>query len=78
MIAGDHTANRRKEKLRQNRVRSIRLLTNSPQKVQGLQAAGILISGTQPLTVDPGTNERLRRRYVEKIQQGHRIPPEYT
>jgi GTP cyclohydrolase II len=59
-------------------VRSIRLLTNSPQKVQSLQEAGIHISGTHPLMVDPGTNERLRRRYAEKIQQGHRIPPEYT
>jgi GTP cyclohydrolase II len=59
-------------------VRSIRLLTNNPQKVEGLRAAGILIAGTQPLAVDPGTNERLRRRYAEKMQQGHRIPSEYT
>jgi GTP cyclohydrolase II len=66
------------EILQDLKVRSIRLLTNSPQKVQSLQAAGIHISGTHPLTVDPGTNERLRRRYAEKIQQGHRIPPEYT
>jgi GTP cyclohydrolase II len=66
------------EILRDLEVHSIRLLTNSPQKVEHLQAAGILISGTQPLTVDPRTNERLRRRYAEKIQQGHRIPPEYT
>jgi GTP cyclohydrolase II len=66
------------EILRDLQVRSIRLLTNSPQKVEGLQAAGIHISGTHPLTVDPGTNERLRRRYAEKIQQGHRIPSEYT
>jgi hypothetical protein len=28
--------------------------------------------------VDPGANERLRRRYAEKVQQGHRIPSEYT
>jgi GTP cyclohydrolase II len=66
------------EILRDLRVHSIRLLTNSPQKVQCLQAAGIHISGTHPLTVDPGTNELLRRRYAEKIQQGHRIPSEYT
>jgi GTP cyclohydrolase II len=66
------------EILRDLRIHSIRLLTNSPQKVEHLQAAGILISGTQPLTVDPGTNERLRRRYAEKIQQGHRIPSAYT
>jgi GTP cyclohydrolase II len=66
------------EILRDLEVHSIRLLTNSPQKVEHLQAAGSLISGTQPLTVDPGTNERLRRRYAKKIQQGHRIPLEYT
>jgi GTP cyclohydrolase II len=64
--------------LRDLGVRSIRLLTNSPQKVGALQAAGIPVAGTYPLAVDPGANERLRRRYAEKVQQGHRIPPEYT
>jgi GTP cyclohydrolase II len=66
------------EILRDLRVDSITLLTNSPQKVEGLQAAGIHISGTHPLVVDPGTNERLRRRYAEKMQQGHDIPLAYT
>ena len=66
------------EILRDLEVHSIRLLTNSPQKVEDLRAAGILISGTHPLAVDPGTNVRLRRRYAEKMQQGHHIPPEYT
>jgi GTP cyclohydrolase II len=64
--------------LRDLGVRSIRLLTNSPQKVESLQAAGISIVGTHPLAVDPGTNERLRRLYADKMQQGHRIPSEYT
>jgi GTP cyclohydrolase II len=59
-------------------VHSITLLTNSPQKVECLQAAGIHISGTHALAVDPGANERLRRRYAEKIEEGHRIPSEYT
>jgi GTP cyclohydrolase II len=66
------------EILRDLGVRSIRLLTNSPQKVEALQAAGIPIAGTHPLVVDPEANERLRRRYAEKLQQGHRIPSEYT
>jgi GTP cyclohydrolase II len=66
------------EILRDLGVRSIRLLTNNPEKSEGLQAAGIPIAGTHPLAVDPGTNERLRRRYAEKRQQGHRIPSEYT
>jgi GTP cyclohydrolase II len=64
--------------LRDLEVDSITLLTNNPQKVEGLQAAGIHISGTHPLVVDPGTNERLRRRYAEKRQQGHDIPFAYT
>jgi GTP cyclohydrolase II len=66
------------EILRDLGVRSIRLLTNNPEKSEGLQAEGIAIAGTQALTVDPGTNARLRRRYLEKRQQGHRIPSEYT
>jgi GTP cyclohydrolase II len=63
--------------LRDLGVRSIRLLTNSPRKVEGLRAAGIPVAGTHPLAVDPGANARLRRRYAEKAQQGHRIPSEY-
>ena len=35
-------------------IKSVRLLTNSPQKIAGLQAAGINIVGTQPLLLDPG------------------------
>jgi GTP cyclohydrolase II len=64
--------------LRDLAVRSITLLTNSPHKVESLQAAGIRISGTHPLVVDPGTNARLRQRYADKRQQGHHIPPAYT
>ncbi len=66
------------EILRDLGVHSITLLTNNPQKVEGLQAAGIHIVGTHSLAVDPGTNERLRRRYAEKRQQGHHIPSAYT
>jgi GTP cyclohydrolase II len=66
------------EILRDLRVDSITLLTNNPQKVEGLRVAGIPIAGTHPLAVDPGTNERLRRRYAEKRPQGHHIPSAYT
>jgi GTP cyclohydrolase II len=66
------------EILRDLAVRSIKLLTNSPHKVESLQAAGIQISGTHPLVVDPGTNARLRQRYADKSQQGHHIPPACT
>jgi GTP cyclohydrolase II len=54
-------------------ITSIQLMTNSPQKVAGLQAAGINIVGTQPLVLDPGANERLRRNYEDKITRGYRI-----
>jgi GTP cyclohydrolase II len=64
--------------LRDLGVRSIRLLTNSPQKVEALQAAGIPVAGTHPVAVDPGANAWLRQRYAEKAQQGHRIPSAYT
>jgi GTP cyclohydrolase II len=64
--------------LRDLGVRSVRLLTNSSRKVEGLQAAGIPIMGTHLLAVDPGANARLRRLYADKVHQGHRIPSEYT
>jgi GTP cyclohydrolase II len=54
-------------------ITSVRLLTNSPQKVAGLQAAGINIVGTQPLLLDPGTNESIRRSYEDKNTRGYRI-----
>jgi GTP cyclohydrolase II len=52
---------------------SVRLMTNSPQKVADLQAAGINIVGTQPLVLAPGGNEHLRRNYEDKIARGYRI-----
>jgi 3,4-dihydroxy 2-butanone 4-phosphate synthase/GTP cyclohydrolase II len=61
------------EILRDLGVKSIRLMTNSPQKVAGLRAAGINIAGTQALVVDPGANDRLRRSYEDKVSRGHRI-----
>jgi len=61
------------EILRDLGVRSIRLLTNSPQKTAELRAAGIDVAGTQSLALDPGANERLRRTYDDKIARGHRL-----
>lgn len=71
--ADARTYTRAAEILQDLGVKSVRLMSNNPQKVDSLQAAGINISGTQPLLLDPGTNERLRRRYEDKISQGHRI-----
>ena len=61
------------EILRDLGILSVRLMTNSPQKIESLRAAGITIAGTQPLMLDPGDNAMLRRRYEDKIAQGHRL-----
>ena len=39
-------------------VRSIRLLTNNPQKVVGLEGHGLRITGREPLVVEPGQYNR--------------------
>jgi len=54
-------------------ITSVVLMTNSPHKIESLRAAGITIAGTQPLMLDPGDNDMLRRRYEDKIAQGHHI-----
>jgi GTP cyclohydrolase II len=61
------------EILRDLGIRSVVLMTNSPHKIESLRAAGMVIAGTQPLVLDPGTNALLRRTYEDKIQRGHRI-----
>jgi GTP cyclohydrolase II len=69
--ADARTYTRAAEILQDLAVQSVMLMSNSPQKVDSLQAAGINISGTQPLLLDPGANESLRRIYEDKIRQGH-------
>ena len=54
-------------------VQSVVLMTNSPRKIDALQAEGIPIVGTRTLALDPGTDETLRRFYEDKIAQGHHI-----
>jgi GTP cyclohydrolase II len=54
-------------------ISSVQLMSNSPQKSAGLEAAGITIVGTLPLVLDPGTNERQRRNYEDKIRRGYNI-----
>jgi GTP cyclohydrolase II len=71
--ADARTYTRAAEILQDLAVQSVMLMSNSPQKVDSLQAAGINISGTQQLLLDPGANQSLRRRYEDKIRQGHRM-----
>jgi GTP cyclohydrolase II len=54
-------------------VRSVVLMTNSPHKVESLQAAGIPITGTRPLVLASDATNRLQRFYEDKRAQGHRI-----
>jgi GTP cyclohydrolase II len=54
-------------------VKSVVLMTNSPHKIGSLQAAGITITDTRPLVLEPDASNRLRRFYEDKIAQGHRI-----
>jgi GTP cyclohydrolase II len=69
--ADARTYTRAAEILQDLAVQSVMLMSNSPKKVESLQAAGINISGTQLLLLDPGANESLRRRHEDKIRQGH-------
>jgi GTP cyclohydrolase II len=54
-------------------VKSVVLMTNSPHKIGSLQAAGIPVTGTRPLILEPEARDRLRRFYEDKMAQGHRI-----
>ena len=54
-------------------VKSVVLMTNSPHKIGSLQVAGITVSATRPLILEPEASDRLRRFYEDKIAQGHRI-----
>jgi GTP cyclohydrolase II len=54
-------------------VKSVVLMTNSSHKTDSLQAAGIPITDTRPLVLEPDASNRLRRFYEDKIAQGHRI-----
>jgi 3,4-dihydroxy 2-butanone 4-phosphate synthase/GTP cyclohydrolase II len=53
-------------------VRSVRLLTNNPQKVAGLAACGIEVAGMVPLPVPP-TDENLRYLTAKRDRLGHQI-----
>ena len=54
-------------------IKSVVLMTNSPHKIGSLQVAGITVSATRPLILEPEASDRLRRFYEVKIAQGHRI-----
>ncbi len=51
-------------------IRSIRLLTNNPLKIQGLQAEGIRVTGRIPVVTGPNPYNRGYLR-TKKIKMGH-------
>jgi 3,4-dihydroxy 2-butanone 4-phosphate synthase/GTP cyclohydrolase II len=53
-------------------VRSVRLLTNNPDKVSGLSGFGIEVAGREALAVSP-TPENLRYLTVKRDRLGHLI-----
>jgi 3,4-dihydroxy 2-butanone 4-phosphate synthase/GTP cyclohydrolase II len=54
--------------------RPIRLLTNNPKKVAGLQASGVAVSERVPLLVDPPNAACKQYLSVKKHKMGHILP----
>jgi 3,4-dihydroxy 2-butanone 4-phosphate synthase/GTP cyclohydrolase II len=52
-------------------VRSIRLLSNNPDKVRELSEHGVAVLGMQPVLLDPEKHPGVRRSYADKAAQGH-------
>ncbi|MDR1453582.1 MAG: bifunctional 3,4-dihydroxy-2-butanone-4-phosphate synthase/GTP cyclohydrolase II [Candidatus Margulisbacteria bacterium] len=54
-------------------VRSIRLLTNNPKKIIGLEGYGIKITGREPIVIEPTPHNR---KYLDakKTKLGHLLP----
>lgn len=61
------------EILKELRVRSIRMLTNNPKKVETLTQHGITVVGTKAVTIEPGENTELRKTLEDKIKSGHSL-----
>jgi GTP cyclohydrolase II len=55
------------------KVKSVVLITNNPEKVQALKAAGIPVSGTRPAAISTEGNEALKAYYADKQAKGHTL-----
>jgi GTP cyclohydrolase II len=62
------------EMLRALGVRSVALVTNNPQKVDGLRAAGVEVSARVPLVTEA---HAVNAQYLEtkRLRMGHLYPP---
>ena len=58
------------EILEELHVKSIRLLTNNPAKIEGLEANGIQVEVREPLIIEP-LKENARYLAVKKALMGH-------
>jgi 3,4-dihydroxy 2-butanone 4-phosphate synthase/GTP cyclohydrolase II len=52
---------------------SIRIMTNNPRKLVGLEGYGLTISGREPLTTEP-TSENRDYLAVKRDKMGHLLP----
>jgi len=55
------------------KVASVVLITDNPQKVEGLVRDGINVSGIKQAVVDTKGNDSLKTYYADKISKGHNI-----
>lgn len=55
-------------------VRSIRLLSNNPNKVSELAQYDVVILGMLPVALDPEKHPEIGKSYADKAAQGHIVP----
>lgn len=54
-------------------VKSIRMLTNNPKKVETLKQRGVKVTGIEELVIDPADNKELRKTLEGKVKDGHNL-----
>ncbi|CAN5783926.1 hypothetical protein BH20ACI4_BH20ACI4_24760 [soil metagenome] len=54
-------------------VKSIRMLTNNPDKTDTLERHGVKVTGTKEIVIDAGENKELRTYLEGKIKEGHSL-----
>lgn len=54
-------------------VKSIRMLTNNPKKINTLTRHGVVVSGVQAITLEAGDNAELRKTLEGKLKDGHAL-----
>lgn len=65
------------EMLRHLGVRSVRLLTNNPEKIEGLRALGIPVRDREPVVIAPNPHSR-NYLEVKRDRMNHKLPAHYA